>query len=87
MRLHVGETKLKYAVFTLPPVTEMRPEGLFDFEVALVRWPEELDRIEWLRTLGVPRPFLVGEDLGALEICTVRGRGYLLQHVDAHGAR
>ena len=45
----------------------MRPEGPLAFEVILLRWPEEFDRIERLRTLGVPRLLLVGGDLDALE--------------------
>lgn len=45
----------------------MRPEGPLAFEVILLRWPEEFDRIEQLRTLGVPRLLLVGGDLDALE--------------------
>jgi DNA-binding response OmpR family regulator len=47
---------------------EMRPEGLPGFEVILVRWPEEIDRIERLRTLGVPRLLLVGGDLSTLKL-------------------
>jgi DNA-binding response OmpR family regulator len=39
--------------------------GLQDFGVALVRWPDELDRVERLRTAGVPRLLLVGEDASA----------------------
>ena len=45
----------------------MRPEGLLAFGVILVRWPEEFDRIERLRTLRVPRLLLVGGDLSTLE--------------------